>query len=950
MTTPRAKHYSPALATAGLLLTLALTGCLQPRHASVAVWVVGEDDALTHDSVPSAENEIYSATRGLVHLAAALNETVAFQIGFRTTAPPAGPYAVTVSDFAGPTDTLPSATAVTLYRVHYTRVDQFRSWYPGHSGQPAEPTLFPDALVPWHAPRGGGPLILSEPRNEIVWVDVHVPPTLAPGRYRARLNVQHTATRATALACEIRLDVLPVALPGQRSLPVVCRVDPRDLLTSHLRWPAMPAEQVALLPDSPSHFAAVRLVNATMALLHDHRTTPILWAAFPKFRAVGDRTVEIDWTAYDKLVTGWLDGTAFDDRVPLEVWPLPVSLDYPNATRNGGFDSPRYARLLASYLDACQQHFAARGWYDRSILRLCPPEPLSQPTVDRLRRLSGIVRQSETSPRFVAHVPPSSLRGFGWRDAPTIEIPDVSIWAPSAMWFEPEQMARERKLTRQTWFIPDEPPYSGSLAVEAPVNDARILPWQAYRYGLDALWIENASQSTASLPPTSTERPWSTAPLVYPAAEFGLREAGPIPSVRLKRLRRGLQDYELLRLLEANGEKLLAQRLAEQVVRWAGTDACNENLLATKETGWPQQPTDLRLARILILRELVSTFEPDPAARASQIASLSKWGLMLNQAGRVAAAVDGVRLTQHPDGLRAQVLTSVSNATARTVVGRWLVPDPPPEWTQLAELPINVAPGARRSGCFEVALTALAYNTEGIYPFNVQLDTDDLGVFTREARLAVAACPRTTTPPCIDGQLDDWPLATNNAAGDFRLCRSPALATAQPALPTAAFFQMDDQHLYISVRCALQAGEPPLWRADNTVPVDGMIPWGQDVVEILLDPRPSADGTSSDLYCLQVKPTGLLLARHGCLTDPAMGTSVPWPCAARAAVQVDRDAWTLELAIPLDAFAPAARRNNVWGFNVTRLDARRGEYSSWSGAHNHCYAPQSLGNLIMLWP
>jgi hypothetical protein len=67
-------------------------------------------------------------------------------------------------------------------------------------------------------------------------------------------------------------------------------------------------------------------------------------------------------------------------------------------------------------------------------------------------------------------------------------------------------------------------------------------------------------------------------------------------------------------------------------------------------------------------------------------------------------------------------------------------------------------------------------------------------------------------------------------------------------------------------------------------------------------------------------------------------------------VTVGRDAWVVELAIPLGAFDPQTRRNNYWGLNVTRLDARRGEYSSWSGARGNCYSPQSLGNLIMVWP
>ena len=34
----------------------------------------------------------------------------------------------------------------------------------------------------------------------------------------------------------------------------------------------------------------------------------------------------------------------------MTAWPIPASLSYPDAQRNGGFHSPRYARLLAAYL------------------------------------------------------------------------------------------------------------------------------------------------------------------------------------------------------------------------------------------------------------------------------------------------------------------------------------------------------------------------------------------------------------------------------------------------------------------------------------------------------------------------------------------------------------------------------------------------------------------------
>jgi hypothetical protein len=926
---------------------------LPTSSRTLSIWVIGGDDEVTADTPPSPENDLYSAARGELRLHAALNETLSFQIALRTTAPPAGPFDVRVSDWVSPTAALPAATATSIYRVHYARVERFRAWYVDRTGEPAEPTLFPDILVPWDAPRGGGPLTLAEPRNELIWVDLRVPATLTPGEFRGRLEIQRTTDATPVFACVIRLNVLPVALPGRRSLPVICRVDPGDLLATHLRWPRTFAEETRLLPRVPSHFAAVRLVGETMRLFQEHRTNPVLWASFPKFRPVGERAVEIQWDEYDELVSAWLDGSAFADQVRLEAWPIPATLKYPNAELNGGFESPGYARLLAAYLAECQRHFAEHGWLERAFTRVCPPEPLSQSAVDRISRLTRLVQQSETDLPIVAHLPSHSLRGLAWHEAPAIALTGVSIWAPPAMWYEPSAMEHERQFGRRTWFMPAYPAYSGSLAVEAPATDACILGWQAYRYGSQGLWIEYAAQFAATTPTSTALEPWAGPGLLYPADEYGLRDR-PAASLRLKRLRLGLQDYELLKLLEDNGKRLLAQKLAEQVVRWAFTDACRDNLVSCKETGWPRQATILRLARTLMLQELAGQFEPDPTARQRQIENLAQWGRVMSRAEHVAARVEGARLTPGTQSLRAQVLVSVLNTTNRPMQGRWTLPASPPDWQQTHPVVTQLDAGARRTATVEVSLAGLAYNIDGIYPFDVAFDTDALGSSRVPARLAIAVCLPLEVSPLVDGRLDDWPLASNNAAGDFRLCREHGDSLTQPAdlptLSTRAFFAMDARDLYVAVRCTLRPGEPPIWRADNSIPIDGSAPWGQDVVEILIDPRTALTGTSSDLYCLQIKPTGLLVARKGCRTEPPMGTSETWPCGARVAASVQRDDWVVELAVPLSAFGPEARRNPVWGFNVTRLDARRGEYSSWSGARGGCYSPQSLGNVIMLWP
>ncbi len=941
-----------AIRLAALAVCLVPAGCMPGGPArQVSVWIVSGDDDLSADTPPSPENDVYSASRGEVRVDAALNETLAFQVVLRTTAPPAGPFELRLSDLRGPSGTLTAADVATRYRVQYARVESFRGWYPPHTGRPAIPTLFPDILVPWDAPRGGGPVLLSEARNEIVWLDVHIPVTARPGEYVGQVEVTPPGPGAPVFTCRLRVNVLPVALPDRRSLPVVCRVDPTDLLATHLRWPRQAPELTRLLPSSPGHLAAIRLVAETMQLFQAHRTTPVLWASFPKLRPVGENAVEVQWDDYDQLVAGWLDGSAFADGVRLEFWPLPLAATCPAAELHGGLDSPRYARVLRAYLHECRRHFAERGWLDRAALRPLPPEPLTTAGVERCRRVVGILRQGEAPTPVIAHLPARSLRGLGWHEAPSIDLSDVNIWAPPATWFEPDAMSHERKLGRQTWLMPAYPPYSGSLAIEAPAADARALPWLAYRYETAGVWIEDAARLDAPAANDPPGRPWLAAGLIHAGEPYGLRDR-PVPSVRLKRLALGLQDVELLRLLEVNGRPQLARELAGEMVRWAGTDAALDNLLHGKPAGWPRSTAVFRLAHALMLHELAAEFVPDAAARQRQVDSLARWGVLLGQRDRLAATLEGIRLTPEAAGLRAHVLGRVENIGSQPVQGRWELPAPPPDWQLVTPTTFHVEPGARRPVHLELGLPGLAYNIDGVYPFELALETEGGASQRLTARLAVAVCPRVDGPLRIDGRLDDWPLAADNTAGDFRLNRpAPDGAAAEaPARATRAFFAMDEEHVYVGVRCTLRAGESPVCQADNDVPVDGATPWGQDVVEVLVDPRGEPVGSPQDVYALQIKPTGLLIARQGCRTEPPAGSSVPWPCGARVAVAVEREAWVVELAVPLAAFPAEARRERIWGVNVTRLDAARGEYSSWSGARGTCYLPATLGNLIMLWP
>ncbi len=926
-------------------LTSWLWGCALPSRGPVEVWIVGDSHQLTAHSTPLAENETYSAATQTVRLHAAVNDVVAFQIALRTRQPPAGPLDVRIEPLRRPDgEVLPGGAR--LFRMDAVRVQHFESWYAAFVRVPIEPVDLLDVLVPWDAPRGGGPVRLSDSATAGVWVDIPVPPGTAPGRYAGRLVVQDVARRRVVHVSRIELRVVPVAIEAAPSLPVVVRVDPSDLLREQLNWPRQ-ASLVRIIPDDPAHASAVRLVQATMRLLHAHRLVPVLWASFPPFAPrTPDRGggLDVDFAAYDALVRGYIDGSAYDDRVPAARWVLPVCADHPDVRRNGGLGSPRYARLLRDYLRQCAEHFSRRGWLERAFIRFDAPDGYTNGTVARLERLSQMVRRAELSIPIAAHLPMQSLAGFGWLDAPQVRLPGVGLWLVPAEWFEPAAARQRRALGARIGLVPGEPPYSPSLAVEAAATDAAELGWLAYRYDIDELWIEHAADRAGL-----RKRRAGEAPLVWPGRRYGLREA-PVPSARLKRLRRGVLDHALLALLRTHGHALLAQRTARRIVRRALTEACDDNLLTWDRCGFANEPYELALARRAVLDELAGILSPGSSRTGSTDVAQAAWARVLAAAVPLSVRVIGTRLRWTAGGLEARVLCEVDNAGARAVAGTLTLAAVPAGWQVLDTPQVRVAPGARVRARVRVLLRGLAYNADGCVPFRVRFNSADGARYDAEARLAVAACPQTETPPVLDGDLRDWPVLPNNTAGAFALVRGRRAAdgSLRPTLATRAAFVRDESWLYIAVHCELPPGALPRWQADNLIPTDRGIPWQQDVVEVLLDPQNLPEGGAGELYVLAVKPSGLLEARHGPRTLPPMCPSRPWPVDARVAVRVRRGrSWTIEIAIPRSAFPAPLRSARLWGLNVTRLDAARGEYSSWSAARGTAYTPSRLGNLLL---
>ena len=241
----------------------------------------------------------------------------------------------------------------------------------------------------------------------------------------------------------------------------------------------------------------------------------------------------------------------------------------------------------------------------------------------------------------------------------------------------------------------------------------------------------------------------------------------------------------------------------------------------------------------------------------------------------------------------------------------------------------------------------------------IEFTTDEGVIHRSEARVCfVIAVPfaalrdRGAPPIRVDGDLSEWPPGATNVASDFRLITGGGSgrfddAEADPQRRTVGFILRDGDYLYVAISAEAAAQDLRQGSRRNSVNYEDLIPVGEELIELLIDPLNTGTRSAADLYHIVVKPSGTYMTEKGIRFDPPCGEREPWPADIDVATGVSGDRWTVELRIPLDSFDRGATAHAVWGFNITRYDASRREFSTWSGASGNAYDPLSLGNLYL---
>ena len=992
-------------------LALSTAGCEMPNFGMTArgagpsasdqaagpveVWATGEMIQLntqTTSRQAAEQSDVFDARTRTVRLTASGNETVAFQIIVEAGEQPLPRMTARMSPVADAQAAAIPMGWVKLFHIWPVTVRDYPAWYRLLADRPADPIEFYDRLVPASAPRQGLPADVEAHGRLALWADVRVPRDARPGRYLLHMEFAPESKPAAAgQMLTVELEVLDLVLPESRPVIAVGAFDHRTLFAGSLQRDGQAFVPSWLDRADPLVARGLVLERQLMVLSHEHHLDLFDTALQPAIKRDAAGQVRLYWDDYDAIARPYLDGTAFPDRLACALWPAPLDDAWPDPARYGGLGSAIYRDTAASLVGQIVEHFdslAASGqlffWPVRDardeaaelrtaelaamIRARAPRTPVLWQTATGLPSLAGAPATRAATPAAAAPPAAAELTGL------------VDLAAPP-----PEFLVAGRAAANARVFLaPGRPPYTPPVNLPASFADVRALAWLADSAGMKGVLISDVLGWTMPAPPAALPTPLpyfrreaapgltppagaagdatnvqppQVAGLFYPGGPAGLDEV--LPSVRLKLLRRGLEDVAYISVLRQRDRADLTDAVERTLVRYFGTAAAGDLAGDVRLDGWAADAKSWEFARGLLAEEAFATVRPEGSARQRALAVRLAWQRLDEAAHDVLAEALYTRMdpTARPDRMKVTILAELFNPLGRAawialmlpappagveiITGKQEIPALPPAGRQAAELSYTTVIGPAANGKAMVPLR-LAVNGRPprVLPVHVPL------LFSRAI----------SKPLVIDGDLGDWQSGQGNTAGEFRLVGRRGRAEPGTARwGTTVFVSHDDHTLYVAFRCAQPAEATLTARPANAVQYEQLLATGEDLIELVLDPGRRATGNPG-LYRLAVKSNGVLVAGRG--VPPSSETAATsrsaaadaadasWAAGTKVAIARTADAWIAELAIPLAALGPAGREK-MWGINFIRHTAAGEESSSWSEAPRHFWDVRTLGTMLV---
>ncbi|MBA2705206.1 MAG: DUF4091 domain-containing protein [Blastocatellia bacterium] len=589
----RVKRRSFAALLVFTYLLFAVTASASVRH----VWAVNDGEKVERDDLNNPNKSTNSAWDGhKIKIFGARNEIIAFQliveagqdgINHLTVALPAldqqggsarikyVPPALDPTNYVG--------RPIEIFSVNYMNVatPSHAEWIymPGSPAAPKDPTGWkPVQLVPENARsgRGGVPLRVESGQNQSVWIEVYTNRNLPAGIYRGNVTVNADGVKQTV---PIELELFDFTLPDQNSMQAMVyyeSLQPRMYQGRDL--------------DAEYHRFAHR---QRIELVHEYDIS--------KVKAASGRFNGTDFTR----ARGYEGpGEGVGNRI------IPRTFYGPGKDFDDRASSWRQADSWMTFLT---QSFPA------AITFLYLPDEPGPSQYKYIRQLAENVHSNpgpgKTLPTFVTKRYVKELDG------------SIDIWDTGPLGYDIQRANEERAHGRRYWIYNGGRPAAGAIVIDAPATDARATIWACFKHGVDNYffwhgvhWQHNRQkvgerrQNVWANPITFDNRGQPNKPvddqgyingdgvLMYPGEEKLHPEedrgiAGPVSTVQLANLRRGLQDHQYLMLARQFKLYPLINEVLQSVVPRVFSDAGGK--IGFAETGNEYESARYKLAQAL---------------------------------------------------------------------------------------------------------------------------------------------------------------------------------------------------------------------------------------------------------------------------------------------------------------------------------------------------------------
>ena len=510
------------------------------KAAFAALLVTGSASAAQIWVAPAAQKirpavQVPAGAAATAKIAAAKNEFESFQVVVTGAASGVSMSIDGLNDGAGHTI---SGRDLVLYREALINV-------PTQSGGDGAAGMWPDALIPDVDPiagekRNAFPFDVPAGESRAVLVDIHAPQGTPAGTYTGVLHVTGGATQDVAIS----LTVWDFEIPSTSTLKSAfglawngpCRGHGDPGCTGGAADMALRARYVQSALDN--HVS-----------IHQ-----------PYYTATVDGAGNPNWGAFDLYAGPFLDGTAHT-RLP--------GAKLTSVSVNGPSTAPQ--------VSAWGSHFKAKGWTSTTLFDyVCDEPPLTCAWSDINARIAASHSGDATVPTLVTTTTAQAQQqGVSGIDlfVPVINFvegkPGTQFagnqrskyganawWYQSCMSFGCSGVGGGLDGTGETGWP--------TMAIDADATRNRAMEWLSFSYGMQGeLYYETTTAFTGD--------PWVSqyafggsgdGTLFYPGttAKIGGQTEIPVESLRLKAIRDGMEDYELLNLAKSLG--LGAQALA----------------------------------------------------------------------------------------------------------------------------------------------------------------------------------------------------------------------------------------------------------------------------------------------------------------------------------------------------------------------------------------------------